>query len=182
MQSSFLTRDQALSLGSGSTNSKTLDYQRTNPGEYQIVKTHTEQTTWIQDPALPCAGRLIWTTNKTKIQTQSSADRIAISLSLVNQRKNKQKLTTNLSLYKVKRKWNHSFVSYSVTPWTVTYQASPSMGFSRQEYWNGLSFPAPGYLPDAGIEPRSPALRADTLPSQQPESTLQSLHKPLNQA
>ena len=42
------------------------------------------------------------------------------------------------------------------TPWTVTYQAPPSMGFSRQEYWSGLSFPSPGDLPDPGIEPGSP--------------------------
>ena len=40
MESSLLTRDQALSLWSGSTDSRTLDYQRTNPREYQIVKTH----------------------------------------------------------------------------------------------------------------------------------------------
>ena len=31
-----------------------------------------------------------------------------------------------------------------VTPWSVAYQASPSMGFSRQEYWSGLPFPSPG--------------------------------------
>ena len=49
-------------------------------------------------------------------------------------------------------------------PWTVVYQASLSMGFSRQEYWSGLSFPSPGDLPDPGIEPRSPALQADALP------------------
>ena len=45
--------DQALSLWSGSTASKTLDYQRTNPREYQIVRTHTKETTWIQDLASP---------------------------------------------------------------------------------------------------------------------------------
>ena len=49
------------------------------------------------------------------------------------------------------------------TPWTVTYQAPLSMGFSRQEYWNGLPFISPGDLPDPGIEPRSPALQADAL-------------------
>ena len=42
------------------------------------------------------------------------------------------------------------------------------MGFSRQEYWNGLPFPSPGDLPNPGIEPRSPALRADALPSEPP--------------
>ena len=54
------------------------------------------------------------------------------------------------------------------TPWTVAYQASPSMGFSRQEYWSGLPFPSPGDLPDPGIEPQSPALEADTLTSEPP--------------
>ena len=44
------------------------------------------------------------------------------------------------------------------TPWTVAYQASQSMGFSRQEYWSGLPFPSPGDLPDPGIEPETPAL------------------------
>ena len=47
------------------------------------------------------------------------------------------------------------------TPWTVAHQAPPSMGFSRQEYWSGLPFPSPGDIPDPGIEPMSPALRAD---------------------
>ena len=42
------------------------------------------------------------------------------------------------------------------------------MGFSRQEYWSGLPFPSPGDLPDPGIKPRSPALQADTLPSEPP--------------
>ena len=42
-------------------------------------------------------------------------------------------------------------------PWTVIYQTSLSMGFSRQEYWSGLPFPSPGNLPDPGIKLRSPA-------------------------
>ena len=50
-------------------------------------------------------------------------------------------------------------------PWTVSCQALLSMGFSRQEYWSGLPFPSPGDLPDPGIEPRSPALHADSLPT-----------------
>jgi len=40
------------------------------------------------------------------------------------------------------------------------------MGFSRQEYWNGLPFPSPGDLPDPGTEPRSPAFQADDLTSE----------------
>ena len=51
-----------------------------------------------------------------------------------------------------------SRVQIFATPWTVAYQAPPSMGFSRQEYWSGLPFPSPGDLPDLGIEPGSPAL------------------------
>ena len=50
------------------------------------------------------------------------------------------------------------------TPWTAAYQALPSMGFSRQEYWCGLPFPSPGDLPDPGIKLRSPTLQADSLP------------------
>ena len=42
------------------------------------------------------------------------------------------------------------------------------MEFSRQEYWSGLPFPTPGDLPDLGIEPRSPTMQADTLPSELP--------------
>ena len=48
----------------------------------------------------------------------------------------------------------------------MDYQAPPSMGFSRQEYWSGLPFPSPGDLPDPGIEPRSPAFQADALTSE----------------
>ena len=47
-------------------------------------------------------------------------------------------------------------------------QAPLSIGFSRQEYWSGLPFCSPGDLPDPGIEPRSPALQADALPSELP--------------
>ena len=45
-----------------------------------------------------------------------------------------------------------SHVQLFATPWIVAYQAPLSMGFSRQEYWSGLSFPSPGVLPDPGIE------------------------------
>ena len=51
---------------------------------------------------------------------------------------------------------------------TVAYQAPPSMGLSRQEYWGGLPLPSPGDLPDPGIKPGSPALQADALPSETP--------------
>ena len=50
--------------------------------------------------------------------------------------------------------------------WTVARQAPLSIGFSRQGYWSGLPFPSPGDLPNPGIEPWSPALRADSLPTE----------------
>ena len=61
-----------------------------------------------------------------------------------------------------------SHVRLFATPWTVACQAPQSMGFSRQECWSELPFPSPGYLPDPGIEPRSPALQADALTSEPP--------------
>ena len=59
-----------------------------------------------------------------------------------------------------------SHVRLFATPWTVAYQAPPSMGFSRREYWSGLPFPSPGDLPNPGIEPRSLALQADSFPAE----------------
>ena len=56
----------------------------------------------------------------------------------------------------------------SVTSRTVACQALLSMGFSRQEYWSGLSVPSPGELPEPGIKPGSPTLQADILPSEPP--------------
>ena len=68
-----------------------------------------------------------------------------------------------------------SCVRLFATPWTVAYQAPPSMGFSRQECWSGLPFPSPGDLPDPGIKPGSPALRADALPSEPPGKPMTNL-------
>ena len=61
-----------------------------------------------------------------------------------------------------------SCVRLFVTPWTIACQASLYLGFSRQEYWDGLPFPSPGVFPNPGIEPGSPALQADALPSEPP--------------
>ena len=71
------------------------------------------------------------------------------------------------SLLKVKVK-SLNRVRFLQPPWTIAYQAPPSMEFSRQEYWSGLPFPSPGDLPDPGIEPESPALQADALLSEPP--------------
>ena len=61
-----------------------------------------------------------------------------------------------------------SRVQLFATPWTVTCQGPLSIEFSGQEYWSGLPFPSAGDLPDPGIEPESPALQADALPSEPP--------------
>ena len=59
-----------------------------------------------------------------------------------------------------------SRVRLFATPRTVACQAPLYMGFSRQEYWSGLPGPPSGDLPNPGIEPRSPVLKADSLPSE----------------
>ena len=61
-----------------------------------------------------------------------------------------------------------SLAKLFVTLWTIACQAPLSMGLLSQEYWSRLPFPPPGDLPDAGIEPRSPALQADSLPPKPP--------------
>ena len=87
-------------------------------------------------------------------------------------------LGKSLEHYSQKCSWTHDFPQGNgggglvikscpalETPWTVACQAPLSVGFSRQEYWRGLPFPSPGDLSDPGIEPRSPALQADSLPT-----------------
>ena len=74
-----------------------------------------------------------------------------------------------------------SRVQLFATLWTIAHQASLSMEFSRQEYWSRLPFPSPGDLPDLGIEPRSPALKADSLlsePQGKPKVSLGRLYCP----
>ena len=84
-----------------------------------------------------------------------------------------------------------SYVQLFVTPWTAAHQAPLSIGFSRPEYWSGLPCSPPGDLPNPGIEPRSPTLQADSLPSEPPGkpkntvvdslSLLQGIFQPRNQ-
>ena len=81
---------------------------------------------------------------------------------------------TEISIFKEKTSSIHiwsevkslSCVLLFSTMWIVAYQAPPSMGFSKLEYWSRLPFPSPGNLPNLGIEPRSPSLQADSLPSE----------------
>ena len=73
-----------------------------------------------------------------------------------------------------------SHVQLFATPWTVAYEAPPSMGFSRQECWSGLPFPSPGDLPNPGIEPGSPALKADALLSEPPGKLRRDANRTFN--
>ena len=83
-----------------------------------------------------------------------------------------------LSVFRFQKAWGYVFkvikvkslsrVRLLATPWTTAYQAPPSMGLSRQEYWSGLPFPSPGDLPDPGIEPGSTTFQADALTSEPP--------------
>ena len=61
---------------------------------------------------------------------------------------------------------SRSVVPNSATPLTAAHQAPLSMRFSRQGYWSGMLLPSPGDLPNPGIEPRSPVLQADSLPTE----------------
>ena len=60
----------------------------------------------------------------------------------------------------------------------IARQVPLSMGFSRKEYWTGLPFPSPEDLCDPGIKPRSPALQADSLPSEIPNKLVEG--RPVN--
>ena len=72
----------------------------------------------------------------------------------------------NMSLWKMKKWKSLSHVWLFVNPWTIAHQAPLSMGFSRQEHWSVLAFPSPEDLPNPRMEPRSPALQADSLPAE----------------
>ena len=80
--------------------------------------------------------------------------------------------TREAMMRKLKKVTSLSHVQLFATPWTVAYHAPRSMGFSRQEYWNGLPFPSPEDLPDPGIKPGSSALQADVLLSELPGKSM----------
>ena len=65
------------------------------------------------------------------------------------------------------------------TPQTVADQASLTMGFFRQEHWSELLCPPAGDLPDPGIEPGSPELQADSVPSEPPGKPLTNVERVL---
>ena len=70
--------------------------------------------------------------------------------------------------------FSYEVVSNSCDSVDVAHQAPLSMEFPRREYWSGLPFSSPGDLPDPGIEPRSPALQADSLMTEPTRKALNS--------
>ena len=100
-------KDKTLNLWSEIIDSKTLNYHRTNPREYQIVITHTKETTWIQDPTSPNHQKHPVQDASSKQQTRQKFKPIIsrqdyhLTQSCPSEEKetNKQKLSTNLTLY-----------------------------------------------------------------------------------
>ena len=129
MESLFLTRDQTLSLWSGSTDSKTLDYQRTNPREYQIVRTHIEETTWIQDPASPNHRKYpvegTSSNQQTKQKYKSNHQQIGLPPHSGLPIKGKQTNKQSQSVQSLSHVWLFA------TPWITAHQASPSITNSQ---------------------------------------------------
>ena len=123
---------------------------------------------------LPSLGNP-WSLISTLQVEESTLSRMRVfprkRVSFISQASNLLTRTRPLLRMKVKVKLL-SGVRLFATPWTVAYQASSSMGFSSQEYQSGLLFPSPGDLPNTGIEPRSPALQAEALPSEPPGKPL----------
>ena len=68
-----------------------------------------------------------------------------------------------------------SHIGLFETPWSVALQAPLSMGFSKQEYWNGLPFPSPQNLPYPGIELTSPALSGRFFITEQPRKPMHTM-------
>ena len=106
-------------------------------------------------------GRMAQSTIKYNLESEKFSKVTIFFLKII------RKITWNFSMWKVSYHKNcyccfsHlSHVQLFVTPWTIVRQVPLSMGFSRQEYWSGLSFPSSGNLLDPGIEPGSPALQA----------------------
>jgi len=122
------------------------------------------QWTWIWPSSVGW-----WWTGKSGVLQSMGSQRVgynwAIELNCITLQP--PELSVAHSKVKVKA-MSLSCIRLLVTPWTVAYQVSLSMGFSRQEYWSGLPFPSPGDLPDPGIKPRSPILEADALTSEPP--------------
>ena len=126
MEPSFLTRDQALSLWRRGTDSKTLDYQRTNPAAAAAKSPQSCPTLCNPTEGSPTGSPV------PGILQARTLESVAISF-------------FNAWRWKVKVK-SLSRVQLLATSCTAAYQAPPSMGFSRQEYWSGVPLPSPHML------------------------------------
>ena len=116
-------------------------YMRTSPdGQYQN-QTDYILWSWRWRSSIQSA--------KTKLGANYASDHELLIAKFRLKLKKVGKTTRPFS-YKVKVKWL-SHVWLFTTPWMIAYQASPSMGFSRQEYWSGLPFPSPGIFPNPGL-------------------------------
>ena len=157
--------------------------EKTSQREKNICKPHILPRTSTQNI------RILKTQNKTQLQNRQKI-RVDISLKRMYRCKEACEKMFNIISHYGNANWNHnegfpggsvvknppanagvkllSRVRLFATPWTVAYQAPPSVGFSRQECLSRLPFPSPGDLPDPGIEPGSPALQADALLSEPP--------------
>ena len=104
-----------------------------------------------------------WINNKDSLY--STGNYIQYLIIMYNRKEHENEYVYILLKIQIDKVKSLSRFQLFVIQWTVAYhQAPPSMGFSRQEYWAELPFPSPGDLPNQGIEPRSPALKADILP------------------
>ena len=136
-------------------------------GNYSWVE--TKQKYEVEGPVIGqeflCNGRKVKLANSRWALIVWQALHTSVHFTLTN--------NNSQTSYKVKAKVKSlSRVWLFASPWTVAYQAPPSTGFSRQGYWSGLSFPSPGDLPDPGIEPRTPTLPGNSLPTWPPGKTL----------
>ena len=131
----------------------TMDWFQIGKKHIKAVYCHPAYLTYMQNAGLDAAqaGIKIARRNINNLRYADDTTRMAES---------EEELKSLLMKVKVKL---FSRVQHFVTPRTVAYQASPSMGFSRQEYWSGLPFPSPGDLPDPGMEPMYPALGRQVL-------------------
>ena len=116
---------------------------------------------WRRLLTVPCAARRSNQSILKKINAEYSLEDLMLKLQYFSHLMQTVKsLKKCLMLGKIERVKEKSLIRVQLftTPWTVAYQAPPSMGFSRQEYWSGLPSPSPGDLPNTGIEPGSPSL------------------------
>ena len=114
----------------------------------------------------PTDGEAWWTAIYGVAQSRTRLKRLSSNSSKVLQRQYSALFkSTELRDRCVRVLICFSCVRLFVTLWTVACQAPLSMGFSKQEYWSGLSFPSPGDLPNPGIEPGCPDLQANSLPT-----------------